>query len=686
MIDFNRAGPQRAEQMEASGNTETDPVSAFLAKMAEYGLNPGVITLDGKLTRFDVDKRGDKAGWYTYFPGEVPAGAFGSWKDDLKETWCYKALDVLTWEQRAAYSEKIKRAREERDRQEHEDQQRAKETANRIWRESLPISSQADHPYLLKKNIQPHHTRISRDGDLVVPEIDEHGEIWSLQFIKPDGEKKFLPFGRRDGLFFEFLGGDQVYLGEGFATCASIAEATGATVICAFNAGSLPKVARVLKRYMPGRQIIVAADNDQFKPDKGNAGIAKANEAAKILGNAPVVFPTFRDLETKPTDFNDLALLDGPAAVVAQLGQSRLGSQATFPPLGEVSTRLRGRVITRPKPKEFLWTCHGGGYLPRGVVGVLAATGGTGKTFFLLSLAVMTAAGKAFGPIESPRAARTLVICGEDDQEEVERRLWDITDGDFPEYLHAASVYGSVGPFMELDHNRPVRSGGFYWLEETIQKHPGLELLIIDPKSRFYGLDENNNDHATQWIQSLEYLGKHYDLTILFSSHTSDANSGKISQKMNRGASAIVDGCRWQAGLVRMNEETAESYGIDRPRDFIILDTPKNNYAADVSKPLYFKRSACGALHYCDLRKEATKAQADLVLAILKMDGRHRSRKEWQRDTDFVSEIKDRFKKFNRENLYPIIDHLIEQGKLIEASSDEDKRAAKTLQVVDVPF
>ncbi len=78
-------------------------------------------------------------------------------------------------------------------------------------------------------------------------------------------------------------GGDHVYLCEGFSTGATIAEATGATVICAFNAESLPKVARVLKGLYLGRKISIATDNDQFKA-------AERRDKKRQKGRFPTTF------------------------------------------------------------------------------------------------------------------------------------------------------------------------------------------------------------------------------------------------------------------------------------------------------------------------------------------------------------------------------------------------------------
>jgi replicative DNA helicase len=230
-------------------------------------------------------------------------------------------------------------------------------------------------------------------------------------------------------------------------------------------------------------------------------------------------------------------------------------------------TKVKDRLVAKPAPVEFVFKYHDQGLIPKGVVGVLTATGGTGKTFFLLGLSCAAAQGGGLGPIQAVRQLRTLVVIGEDNQDELDRRLWNIGKGRYPDLLHACSVYGEIGPLMRLDGSVPVRADGFYWLEETIKGHPGLELLVLDPKSRLYGLDENKADHSTQWIQSLEYLAKKYELTILFSHHTAKDNGAKISQNMSRGSSAIVDGCRWQGGLARMGESQAEKYGIKNPRD-----------------------------------------------------------------------------------------------------------------------
>ena len=103
---------------------------------------------------------------------------------------------------------------------------------------------------------------------LLVPLLDENDKIWSLQRIYPDKravDKIFLKNGRVSGLFFTI--GDpsnERVVCEGFATGASINEATGFCVQVAFNAGNLKAVAKTIRRVHPDVDLFIAADDDHI--------------------------------------------------------------------------------------------------------------------------------------------------------------------------------------------------------------------------------------------------------------------------------------------------------------------------------------------------------------------------------------------------------------------------------------
>ena len=129
--------------------------------------------------------------------------------------------------------------------------------------------------------------------------------MWNLQRIYPNGEKLFLNGGRVTGKFFTFgcPNGVQVIC-EGYATGASIHEATDLCVHVAFNCNNLKAVAEAIDALYPEADLIIAADDDH--KTEGNPGLTKANEAANAV-NAKVVKPEWEEFRgDEDTDFNDL--------------------------------------------------------------------------------------------------------------------------------------------------------------------------------------------------------------------------------------------------------------------------------------------------------------------------------------------------------------------------------------------
>ena len=53
----------------------------------------------------------------------------------------------------------------------------------------------------------------------------------------------------------------------------------------------------------------------------------------------------------------------------------------------------------------------------------------------------------------------------------------------------------------------PEPTVAFEWLYETVKRHQP-RLVIIDPKSQFFGLDENSNDMTARWYAAIGGLTK----------------------------------------------------------------------------------------------------------------------------------------------------------------------------------
>ena len=300
----------------------SNPIDGFRDAIVASGLTaPDAIEADGKLHRFSSNgKSGDDAGWYVFHIDGIAAGIFGDWRTGMSETWKADAGRKPTKQEAAEQRTKLDALRRERDAAEMLGNEQAAKKATAIW-QAEPLAT-ADHGYLVKKGIQPHGTRVGSDGRLLVPMRDTAGKLWNIERIaveKPaDGsaDKKGLYQGRRTGCYFAIgspKGAAVLCIVEGFATGASIHEATGLPVAVAFNAGNLEPVGKALRKKIPDLPMVICADDD-WKTD-GNPGRTKGEAAALAVGGF-MVLPVFQgDRPEKATDFNDLHLAEGMDAV-----------------------------------------------------------------------------------------------------------------------------------------------------------------------------------------------------------------------------------------------------------------------------------------------------------------------------------------------------------------------------------
>jgi len=351
--------------------------------------------------------------------------------------------------------------------------------------------------------------------------------------------------------------------------------------------------------------------------------------------------------------------------------QEQEQAQEFLPPLIPDLTRVKGRLLKEPPPLESVLNYYNESLIVRGIVGTIVAEGGTGKTYLMCQLAYAMTEGGNLGPLKAPKPLKVLLLTGEDPQAELDRRLWAIGKGVFPDNLYAVSVTGKVGPLMKLLDGNPIRSKWYFWLEETIKNHD-LDVLMFDPKSRFYGLDENSNEHNTQWVTGLEALAVKYNLTILFSHHTNKASSGndKLESNMSRGGSALIDSCRFAIGLRRMPESTANKLDIKDYRLYIEFDVTKTNLAPKLPESLYFKQGEEGVFSHAELNKDRLEKMAKHLCELLKQDKKEYISRNLIKDSigkNIVDQMEGNFNKFTRsKDMPPIIDYALKRGWLIE--------------------
>lgn len=331
--------------------SQSEVERAFADAMQAAGFNPGRIEPDTQgFVRFDApgDKKGKQNGFYKLKTGEQPVGWFGDWKGGEQHQWFYADPNAspLSDAERAKIKREQARLKAEAAQAREQKQAEVAELASQRWGKA--IANVEGHPYLARKRIAiPRGLRLytATDGAqlLTVPmfSFDMNGQpqLTNLQMIDGDGSKRFMKAGRVEGCFFS-LKGDTSYivLCEGVATAFSIWEATGLSVVAAFNSGNLIPVAKDFARNRPMATIIIAGDDDVIAPDdwaeRGggkpwvNAGRSKAQAAAKAIG-CRWITPAFAEGPARNrTDFNDLHLIEGEKAVGAQVMGALRGVEA----------------------------------------------------------------------------------------------------------------------------------------------------------------------------------------------------------------------------------------------------------------------------------------------------------------------------------------------------------------------
>ena len=285
---------------------------------------------------YTEDDHREKRGWYWLNTKDIDGasyitGAFGiyhgndSGKMKVKIRRDGRAVTISA-EDRAAIAARQKANMARLKAMRDAEAERAALAAGSAWRKYV---AEGESDYLKRKGVGAHGLRFSPSGNgtVAVPMMDAAGKVWGLQLIRGKGrpagklEKEYWPKGLAKTGHYHLLGPipkGVILIAEGYATAATLHQATGLPVAVAFDAGNLQPVAECIKRAYRSARIIVCADDDY--QTEGNPGVTAAKNAAHAVGGV-VAVPCFTVDRggKKLTDYNDLAALEGELAVRAQI-------------------------------------------------------------------------------------------------------------------------------------------------------------------------------------------------------------------------------------------------------------------------------------------------------------------------------------------------------------------------------
>lgn len=266
----------------------------------------------------------------------------------------------------------------------------------------------------------------------------------------------------------------------------------------------------------------------------------------------------------------------------------------------DISMLLR----TSPRPRRWLLR----DMLPVGVVGMIVAPGGTGKSQFVLQLGVSVATGIPLcelWPVGEQGTA--LLLLAEDETEEVHRRLDRIVTelasahpamaADLSQRLLVKSLTAVNNSMTRAQRHGDVEATDYVdRLLLTVAGIPDLKLIVIDPASRFRGGNENSADDVTRFVVELERLRHATGATILVCHHANKASmnesSGVRGQAATRGSSAMTDGVRWQMNLAGLSVLQASKKGLDPTKRHLSAEVAKNNYGPLIDPEILIRKQS----------------------------------------------------------------------------------------------
>ena len=476
------------------------PEQQVVDAMRSAGLDPpDCITMDGKIHRFQSDsKRPEKTGWYCLYRDGIPAGAFGCWRADVDELWRADIGRELSYRESLEHEARMIEAKAARDAELIEERERAARIASSAWEKAKEAVS---HPYLSSKGVQGHGARLADDGRLMLPLYDSNGRLSSIQYIDKDGRKLFLSGGAVKGCFTvigQLEGARTRFVAEGYATAATVHEATGEPCIVAYSASNLPAVAKAMREMLgASADIAIVADNDASGTGQKQGRIAAENAGARLI-----IPPEVGDVNDYAKSGKDVAAL-------------------LMPPVSEWLIHADDFSL---QPSPIKWAVKR--WIQDEALVMIHGPSGGGKTFVVLDWCLRIAAGVVewCGHKVSPGAV--VYLAGEG-HHGLRGRI-----AAWKHYHNSGPLYMWLSP-SGCDLNK---ADGYARVANSIRALPiPPRVIVVDTLHRFLSGDENSSMDAKTMLDACAELMREFRCTVILVHHTGVSED---AQHRARGSSA----------------------------------------------------------------------------------------------------------------------------------------------------
>jgi phage/plasmid primase-like uncharacterized protein len=552
-LDFLRVAQQREEARKQT-SAFSDPYSEFLSVLQSHGFDVTSVDDSDKIVRCKAVDSKDKCCWYSFtVVNDVGLGVFGDWRDSGENHhFISSRYNTLSPEERRDIEKTREILRIKKEKEEQARQAKAAKLATNTINAANNVDENDNHPYLVDKGVKAFGLKRIND-DLLIP-IKIGNEIASYQKIDSNGVKYFLEDGKTQGGYHFIQGStNKLYFVEGYATGATVHQATKANVMVCFNAGNLYNVIKYY-REISLDPIIIAADNDwkKEKEGKGNAGIKCATKCCKEFSNVTMIYPE----SLTGSDFNDLAKEKGADEVRAILGHS--------------SNRIKIQQVDQLEAQPELWFIKK--VFPQKKICMVFGQSGHMKSFLILDIALHLAAGfDNWHGAKIKEQHNILYVCGEGASGIRNRVIaWKKhhkVEQPIPFYMTSSPVL-----FLEREQSSMMLDSlNNFMYDNKISTYPSM--IIIDTLNRNFGAgDENSTKDMTDFINALEELHSITGSMFIVVHHSNKSDHGQA-----RGNASLKNACDCEYQVEMTNYQSVKD-GFEAPK-VAFVNTKMKDYA-----------------------------------------------------------------------------------------------------------
>lgn len=352
-------------------------------------------------------------------------------------------------------------------------------------------------------------------------------------------------------------------------------------------------------------------------------------------------------------------------------------------------------------PHERQWLVEG--IFPIAQSSLLAASGGVGKSFLLLSLA-REVAGNDGSWLNAPQLFGGRVIAqgvavyltAEDDAIEVHNRLASL--GEIPPRLYVVPLPdagGAVALFAPDPYTKaPNITAAWLDLERQFDALKNLRLVILDPLQPLCALDLNVPENAQFVCSRLAALAARTGAAVIVSHHFAkrEASTPEQAREAIRGTGGLVDGVRSVYALWQPRDDDARSVlkqlHLPYQRGAVVCGgVVKANGRANL-KVVTFVRDERGLLcdRTDDLRRLKTTPE-DLLpmlkqaIAAAAADGKPYTKTGINGVHARRFEMPEALHAIGKHSFASMVDALLASGQIVQAAADN----SKSVKWLDVP-